>query len=250
MATQDELYRYHSDNYRAVAAGFEQALESLQRAVAAEDDRAVEAQSRVAAFLLSAKIEARFHKLSFEPPVPDEFRARVNRREGRSPSLIEKWKRTVRGAFSLYYATSGDFMSSDAPAEAREQCGLHLEALPHLESVIELRNKIAHGQWQHALNREGTEINPEKTKQLQEDNLLSLHLKDRVAQIVADAVNDLVVSKRTHDRDLKKHQRSLNDVLRELETRSYEKFAENIRSRERKARDRRREAVGKPPLSP
>ena len=248
MATQDELYHHHSDNYRAVAAGFEQALELLQRAVAAGDDQAADAQTRVAAFLLSVKIEARFYKLLFEPPVPDEFRARINRGED-DPPLIEKWKRTVREAFSLYYSATADFMDSNAPAEAKEQCELHLEALSHLDSVIQLRNKIAHGQWQHALNRKGTEINAEKTRQLKEENLLSLCLKDRVAQIIADAINDLVVSKRAHDRDLERHQRSLRNVLQELETRSYETFARNIRSRERRAQNYRREAVGKPPLA-
>lgn len=250
MATQQELYRYHSDNFRAVAGGFEHALKQLKLAIATKDDPAQEAQTRVAAFLLSAKIEARFYKLLFEPPVPEEFRDRINRRAGRAPSLMEKWERTIVEAFSLYYSVTGDFMDSSAPDRAKEQCGLHLEALSHFSSVIELRNKIAHGQWIHALNRAGRGINAGKTRQLEEENLLSLGLKDRAAQIVADAINDLVVSKRTHDRDLKRHQRSLQNVLRELETRSYEKFARNIRSRERVTQNHRRAAVHKPPLPP
>lgn len=249
MATQGDLYRYHSENFRAVAAGFDQSLAALKWSIGTQQARAISAQTRVAAFLLSAKIEARFYKLLHEPPVPEEFRVQINRNEPRPPSLIQKWERTIEEAFSLYYSVTGSFSKSSAPAAAKEQCTLHLSALPYLASVIELRNKIAHGQWTHALTRKGDALNPVMTHRLEEENLLTLMLKDRVAQIVSEAVNDLVVSKRTHDRDLEIHQKSLRNALRELDTRSYDRFAKNVRAREQRARDHRRKAAEKSPPS-
>jgi len=246
MATQEELYSYHSENFRAVSEGFQQTAKLLERAVGADDARATNALTRICAFLLSAKIEARFYKLLFEPPVPDEFRDRVNR--GVNPSLIEKWHRTIEEAFRQYHGVEEDFMGSAAPASAKAQFGMHNRSLAQLEPIIELRNKIAHGQWEYALNNRGTEVNPEKTRQLAEENLLSLRLKDRLAQVAIDAINDLVVSWRAHDRDLDKHKRVMEDLVRELETRSYEKYARNVRVREWRSQNQRRRAVGKPPL--
>lgn len=78
-SSQEELYAYHAENFRAVSAGFEETSTVLKAALGdpSRSERA-EALTRIATFLLSAKIEARFYKLFYEPPVPDEFRNLVN----------------------------------------------------------------------------------------------------------------------------------------------------------------------------
>ncbi|MBJ7329891.1 MAG: hypothetical protein JHC95_08345 [Solirubrobacteraceae bacterium] len=230
-AAQQDLYRWHSENFRAVSTGFERTCSILTLALGDRDEVAVDALTRVATFLLSAKVESRFYKLLYEPPVPDEFRALVNAKAGRAPSLIDKWKRTVEIAFCEYNHVNRPFQDSVAPLDSKRQHDVHLSGIKHLESIIGLRNKVAHGQWRVALNTSGTDLNAGITARLSAENLMSLQLKDRLAASVANAVNDLVVSSKTHHRDLGVHRSATEDAIRELETRSWEKYVANVVNR-------------------
>jgi hypothetical protein len=231
-SSQQHLYGYHAANFRAVAAGFDEICALLKSTLGDESraDRA-EALTRIATFLLSAKIEARFYKLLHEPPVPEEFRALINAPPPRDPSLIEKWRRTVEIAFREYHDVTGDFQRSGAPAAAKRQHASHMAGIDHLESIIQMRNKVAHGQWRFALNNPGTALNQRSTDALAAENLMSLQLKDRLAASIANAVNDLVVSRKAHDRDLAAHQTETDHAIRELRTRSYETYLSNLRKR-------------------
>jgi len=238
--TQETLYAYHSANLREVTQGFDEVLELAMDALAKDRTSSVKALTRICVFLLSAKVESRFYKLLYEPPVPDEFRARVNAAPPNKPSLEQKWRRTIELAFALYYDVSGDFNSSTAPSEAKAQYRVHLDGLARLVPIFGLRNKVAHGQWAYALNGAGTALNSAPTSALAAENLLTISLKDRLAGAIVDGINDLVVSRKTHDRDLSKHQQRLQNAQRELDTRSFQKFAAAARGRERRARSFRR----------
>jgi hypothetical protein len=238
MDTQETLYRYHSANLRAVTRGFDEVTELAGDALAKDRTSSVSALTRVCVFLLSAKVEARFYKLLYEPPVPDEFRALVNAPP--KPSLEEKWRRTINLAFGLYFGVSGDFARSAAPSKAKAQYALHVDGLARLVPIFGLRNKVAHGEWEHALNGAGTALNNATTSALQAENIMTLKLKDRVAGTIIDGINDLVVSRRAHDRDLLKHQQHLRDAQRELDTRSFDRFAAAARKREERSRAFRR----------
>lgn len=242
MDTQDELYRYHSENLREVTQGFDEVVELAQDALAKGNASSVQALSRVCLFLLSAKVEARFYKLLYEPPVPDEFRALVNASPPAKPSLEQKARRTIKHAFTLYYDTSGDFASSAAPAAAKTQYEAHLDGLARLVPVFGLRNKVAHGQWRHALTNAGTARNHRTTDLIHAENLLTITLKDKLSAAIVDGINDLVVSRKAHDRDLSAHQRRLQNAQRELDTRSFEKYAAAARKREQRSRALRRSA--------
>jgi hypothetical protein len=240
MDTQQTLYGYHSDNLREVTRGFNEVVALGLDGLSKDEASAVSALTRICVFLLSAKVEARFYKLLYEPPVPDEFRALVNASPPQRPSLETKWIRTIKHAFALYYDVTGDFLASTAPSAAIAQYQAHLTGLATLVPIFELRNKVAHGQWRHALNGAGTALNPASTSSLDSENLLTLTLKDRLAGAIVDGINDLVVSRRTHDRDLSKHQRRLQNAQRELESRSFDKFAAARRKREERSRILRR----------
>jgi hypothetical protein len=224
-AGQSDLYRWHSENFRSVATGFERICALLEAALGEKHEQAAaESLTRVATFLLSAKIESRFYKVLHEPPVPDEFRLLVNAPPPHNPSLMEKWRRTVEIAFCEYHQTTGPFQASTAPPLAKQQHDSHMAGLARLEPIIGLRNKVAHGQWRVALNGRGTDRNRDSTEKLSAENLMSLRLKDRLAASVGNAVNDLIVSRKTHDRDLTRHAAETQNAIRELETRSWDRY--------------------------
>jgi len=240
MNTQETLYGYHSDNLREVTRGFGEVVELAQDALAKGQAASAQALTRICVFLLSAKVEARFYKLLYEPPVPAEFRALVNAPPPATPSLELKWERTVKHAFALYYDVPGDFLASSASTAAKAQYQAHLDGLARVAPIFGLRNKVAHGQWRHALNNASTALNQRTTDALAAENLLTLTLKDRLSAAIVDGINDLVVSRKTHDRDLSKHQQRLQNAQRELDTRSFEKYTAAARRREERSRDLRR----------
>lgn len=242
MDTQGNLYGYHSANLREVTQGFTEVMDLAMDALAKDRTSSLKALTSVCVFLLSAKVEARFYKLLYEPPVPDEFRAQVNAAPPNNPSLEKKWTRTIELAFAVYHDVSGDFASSTAPTEAKAQYRVHLDGLACLVPIFGLRNKVAHGQWAYALNSAGTALNSGTTSALAAENLLTITHKDRLAGAIVDGINDLVVSRKTHDRDLSKHQQRLQNAQRELDTRSFEKFARAARQREERSRKFRRSA--------
>lgn len=144
---------------------------------------------------------------------------------------MQKWERTVDIAFAEYHQVARPFEHSAARALAKHQYSAHMAGLARLEPMIGLRNKVAHGQWRVALNSRGTDENRDTTEKLGSENLMSLELKDRLAGSVANAVNDLVVSREAHDRDLAVHQIATQNAIRELETRSWDKYLAALRKR-------------------
>ncbi|HIB9634549.1 TPA: hypothetical protein ACWZTX_003558, partial [Escherichia coli] len=74
-----------------------------------------------------------------------------------------------------------------------------------LRILIEIRNKLAHGQWIYPFNNEGNTVDPDKYKLINKENLQSLQFKYSLAQHLVDAVHDLVVSPTTFERDFESH---------------------------------------------
>jgi hypothetical protein len=241
MDSQAALYRYHAANLSEVERGLQEVTSIAMVALAKDDAVSVRALTRICTFLLSAKIEARFYKSLYEPPVPREFRDLVNAPPPRTPSLEEKLKRAVNLAFQLYYAVPAPFEASNAPAAARAQHQLHTEGITRLVPIITLRNKVAHGQWRFALTNDGTSLNQATTTALHDENLLTLRLKANLVDAIAGGINDLLVSQRAHDRDLSKHQDRVRSLQRELDTRSFSRFAAAARKREERSHQHRRD---------
>ncbi len=90
-------------------------------------------------------------------------------------------------------------------AHAARRAALHDVLSNELRILIEIRNKLAHGQWIYPFNNEGNTVDPDKFKLIDKENLQSLQFKYSLAQHLADAVHDLVVSPTTFERDFESH---------------------------------------------
>jgi hypothetical protein len=98
-----------------------------------------------------------------------------------------------------------------------------------LKGIIELRNKLAHGQWAVALNSAGTNRSAPLDSALQDLNLLRLKHQSRLVDRLGDAVTDLVVSKKTFERDFDKHFAAVEDARRRLKTESFDAWVQRQR---------------------
>lgn len=64
----------------------------------------------------------------------------------------------------------------------------------YIKVPSELRNKIAHGQWDYALNRDNTAENIRKTTELQKLNVIQISIWSKIHQFLGLIVRDLIQS--------------------------------------------------------
>lgn len=234
MRNPTKLYSYHVANLRELEAALGNVARPSRAAIASKDpERSLRTLLRLYAFLLGAWAECRLKKLLHE-----EFGFSEAERESilSYGTHLEQWQATIDGAFRKHYILPNAELNArtlGVTASARRDA--LLEVLNNdLRVVIEIRNKLAHGQWIYPLNSEGTQVEQDKYRLINKENLLSLEFKLAMLQHLADAVHDLVVSPRTFERDFDGHFKMLFQAQTNLKRRDYEKYAQSlIRSRER-----------------
>ena len=135
-------------------------------------------------------------------------------------------------------------MSCCAGNPARERADIHAarrEALRGVLSgelmiIIEIRNKLAHGQWVYPFNNEGTAAESEKFRLINKEDLQSLQFKYSLLGHLAAAVHDLVVSPATFERDFDGHFKRLEQVRMNLSVKSYATYEGSLIASRRKRR--------------
>ena len=69
-----------------------------------------------------------------------------------------------------------------------------------------VRNKLAHGQWSVALNRDNTAINSEITKEIEDHTVVELYRRKHALEKLAVILEDIIESpNKTHHRDYWTH---------------------------------------------
>jgi hypothetical protein len=142
---------------------------------------------RLYSFLVGAWAETRLRKLLHE-----EFgfsEAERNQIEKKS-SQLEQWQETVDLAFRKHHSVKKAPLDerSLGVAHAARRAALQDVLTNELRIIIEIRNKLAHGQWVYPFNNEGTAVEPEKYKLINKENLQSLQFKYALSgHLAADA---------------------------------------------------------------
>lgn len=194
---------------------------------------------RLYSFLVGAWAETRLKKLLHE-----EFGfSNVEREQiGRKSSQLEQWQETVDLAFRKHHSVK------KAPLDERTLGVAHAARRGSLQDVlsnelkilIEIRNRLAHGQWVYPFNTEGTAVESDKYQLINKENLQSLQFKYSLARHLADAVHDLVVSPQTFERDFEDHFKKLFQVRTNLVSKDYSKYEASLVSSREKARAARK----------
>lgn len=87
-----------------------------------------------------------------------------------------------------------------------------------------IRNKLAHGQWVVALNRENTAINNKATQEIEELDVVELYRRKYALERLSLIVEDVIESpNKAHHRDYWKHIAELEEKQKEMAGWTYEK---------------------------
>ena len=228
---------------RSIEIALKHAGISCRKAIAERNGPATKSFVSLYAFLLGAWAENRLRKLVYEHFGLDE----VERKKVlRSSSQIDQWSCATELGFRRHYQVPKAVLSENSlPFSASAQFAKLNEMLDQdLRSVIEIRNKLAHGQWIYPLNNEGSEVATDKYGALRNENLPSLQYKKAMIASLADIVHDLIVSPATFDRDFDKHYRHVTNTRNNLRTRSYAQYEHQLAARREKGIAMRRSKRG------
>ncbi len=222
-----KLYKFHVKNIHSIEIALNNSALAARKAISEKNSPAVKSFVSLNSFLLGAWAENRLRKLLYEKSgLSDEERNIVISQS----SQLEKWEKLIEVAFRKHYSVpNAELNAKNLPFSAATRYEALNEILnDNLRSVIEIRNKLAHGQWVYPLNSDGTDIEQGKYQALNQENLPSLQYKKSLITSLADIIHDLVVSLATFDRDFDKNYRKIINTQNNLHNRSYEDYVNKL----------------------
>lgn len=201
-------YEAIKSNYRSVAAALTHTERAVNAALRNGDKPASEALTKTQMLLVAVKAEARLERLVHTPGwLGEPQRTYILS----ASSRLNMWQRLIEVGFRKRYGKTQrkvplvDQLDHDAAGRYRTL----LEILEQdLRWIIEIRNKLAHGQWSYGMTEEGT-ISTELTKRLRATNTLELRFQDSIAEDMANALGDLLQSGRKFEESFNGHYRKI-----------------------------------------
>jgi hypothetical protein len=154
---------------------------------------------------------------------------------------LENWQKAVETAFRKQYKVpSAQLTESTLPFTAFARYSVVSDILDKdLRSVIEIRNKLAHGQWIYPLNSNGTDVEADKFKLLKLENLPALQYKLSLISSIADIIHDLVISLATFERDFDNHYKIITTTRNNLKNRKYSEYVTKLIEKRKKGISKR-----------
>lgn len=100
----------------------------------------------------------------------------------------------------------------------------------YIEKPQELRNKIAHGQWIHALNSNNTKENPDTTSRIEDLNVVKISIWFEVHQYLCFIIRDLIQSpQKGFHNNYWTNMTNLEEFLKESQSWTLEKRIKELR---------------------
>ena len=193
--TRSDIFRAQCENVRALCVVWRQINANINRHYTKDQTALAERETRLLAIVYCALAEGIFSKLIHTP-------------NGLTLADIAQ----IKTAQSAYGVKDGWLKCVDlALTRVEAQRGNHLPNVRQkLQRLISsyifdpslIRNKLAHGQWCTALNRESTAINAAITAEIQSLNIIELYRRRTALDSLSAIVEDIIESpNRAHMRD-------------------------------------------------
>lgn len=236
-ATPENLYKAHVKNLRAVDTALERVLRELNASLSRCDDTTSDALLKTAMLLLGAWAEDRLRKMLFEP---NAFTPAEREQITSAGSQIEIWKAALERGFRKRYQIPFANLSQALPLTPRARYAALLGIIDEdLRPIIEIRNKLAHGQWVRPLNSENDDYSQTHTQQINGENAHSIKCKHRLLEYLSQIIHDLAVAVAAFERDFDGHYSKLEHAKHEITSRSYPKWLAAMRAKYQRGRLRR-----------
>lgn len=238
----EDLFSYHVDNLRRVEDAITQVSRKVKLAIKQEDEAGLKTFKPLYILLCGVWSETRFKKLIYESPVTEKFREDVLSER----TQLRKWHRLVEKSFRSHYSidSSKPLSKQSLPFSAfarYDEIGDIID--DRLKPIIELRNNLAHGEWEYPLTSDGKSVSSEKCRLLKNEDYLSYHFRLKILRHLSDLIHDLVVSKPTFKRDFDENHDKLINAVKHMNEMDYEEWSETLREKYRRGKKKRRQNI-------
>lgn len=229
MLPERTIYRFHVQNLRSLETALVQIKRTAHESISVSNPPLLNSFTRLFALTLGAWAETRLQKVLYEQNgFSEAHRSFVTA----ATSQFEKWKRTIETATRHHYnIPTGPLDQVTLPHTIFSKFNsLNTILEDDLRPIIEIRNKLAHGQWMYPFT-ETLDLNVDLKTAIENENVLSLQFKHRMIGHLCQAIHDLVVSKPTFERDFDSNFRKFIGTKQNLENRSYEEYCDQLIAR-------------------
>ncbi len=201
-----DIYSAYVDNLKTIQYSIDDAFKNIKIKIAnKKSEEEIISNAKLLVLLLGIWSEARLEKLINERNIFNKREVQLIESER---TKIGQWKLIIELSFRKHYNIYfGDELTKDNLRNVfKKYNNLILYIENHLQTIIEVRNKLAHGQWVCQPNKNKTAQNANiNIQQLQNENFLSLEKKYQILNYLTKIIHDLVVSPNTFERDFKKN---------------------------------------------
>lgn len=233
-ASRQNLYKAHVKNLRAVEIAFERIMRELNDSLARSDEKTADALLKTAMLLLGAWAENRLRKLVYEP---NGFSQGEENLVSSTPSQMEAWKKAIELGFRKRYRLPKADLTASLPITARSHYETLLKILEDfLQPIIEVRNKLAHGQWSRTLNNANDDFSQEMMARINNENALTVKFKKRLLNYLAQLIHDLVAGNAAFERDFDTHFKNLEQAKRDITKRGYPAWLISMQEKHQRGR--------------
>lgn len=227
------LYKFSVQNLQSVEIGLTHVERQLRACLKSGDDVASKTFSSLYLLLIGVWSEARFRKLLHEQ---NGFSDGNRENIAAYSSKLEQWKCALKIGFEKKYNKSIDRIPKTAKLRYLEMETV-LES--ELKGVIEIRNKLAHGQWAIPLtNREDDISVPQKTM-IENENYLKSKFRYKMLGHFSDALHDLVSSENAFERDFDKHYELIENTYHQILNKDYNNWLRGEREKYKRGLQKR-----------
>lgn len=230
--TNKLIYAKHVENLRYIEYSISDMFRFTKQQISQKRNSTNFFDSNIRLLVLQLGIwsEARFNKLINEYNITTDekiFSALELELLGLRKQKIAQWQMVINLAFRKHYNIYiGTELSVDNLGRQKydEYTNILKIVENYLKSIIEVRNKLAHGYWKYQINDKGDNINNSHLLEISQENILTIETKFQILKYVAQIIHDLMLTKTTFERDFNKYYKEILDRKTFLEKHSTKKY--------------------------
>ncbi|MFM2607840.1 hypothetical protein AAFX30_09455 [Vibrio chagasii] len=190
----EEVFAAQTANVRALEQAWRHINKAINSAYSCDQHSAAEIQTRLLAQVYCAFAESVFSKIIHTPNALTHEEISQVKTKGKR-NIVEAWKKCVELALKRV-----EGKNSGHVANTKQKIFSLIDLYIYDPSL--LRNKIAHGQWQVALNSNNTRVNTDLTDKIQSLSVIDLYRAKEAFQSLYRIVEDIIESpNKAHQRD-------------------------------------------------
>jgi hypothetical protein len=236
------LYTKHVQNLASIDSAIKLVQLDLRRYISTQQESNEYLYTKILSYLVTCWTEVRVLKLAYEP---NTFTGVEIAQIISASTLKDKWKTalniSVCKAYQLSFTEDVEEIKNKLDYTPRMRYSELLKLIENdLMLSIELRNRIAHGQWKYAFTNNLGSISNDLTKELRTENIVKLQLKIKLFITISEIIHDLAVSPPTFEQNFDKKYKKVEQQVKNLHKRNYNDYKHKMIQKYKRGIQKRR----------